>query len=150
MRGAPACNPLDRPFGPGGLGYRFDSTSSGLDESIKGYVQSADTRRGARLRCRACGHAITEDAERVSVSGSHVHTRSNPAGIQFCFGCFQAAPGCASVGPPTGEYTWFPGCRWRIAVCSSCGDHLGWSFTGGQRFFGLILARLVRDGDDAH
>jgi hypothetical protein len=128
--------------------YRFDSTSSGLDASIKGYAQAADTRRGNHLRCRACGHPVTEDAERVSVSGSHVHTRTNPAGIEYCFGCFGAAPGCAVLGAATDEHTWFPGCRWRIAVCGSCGEHLGWSFSGVQRFFGLILARLVRGSDE--
>lgn len=127
---------------------RFDSTSSGIDEFIRGHAQPADTRRGTRLRCRACGHPVTEDAERISVSGSHVHMRVNPAGVEYTFGCFGAAPGCAALGRSTAEHTWFPGCRWRIAVCGSCGEHLGWSFSGAHRFFGLILARLVHGSDE--
>jgi hypothetical protein len=77
------------------------------------------------------------------VDGNHAHTRTNPSGIRFTFGCFRNAPGCSCSGAPTGEHTWFAGCRWRIACCGGCGEHLGWAFTGAESFYGLILARLV-------
>jgi hypothetical protein len=47
------------------------------------------------------------------------------------------------VGAATEEHTWFAGCRWRVAACGGCGEHLGWAFTGVDSFFGLILARLT-------
>jgi len=77
------------------------------------------------------------------VDGNHAHTRANPAGIRFTFGCFRDAPGCRCLGAPSGEHTWFAGCRWRIAACGGCGEHLGWAFSGEENFFGLILLRLV-------
>ena len=52
---------------------------------------------GSRLVCALCGVFITNDAARGSVAGAHVHTRSNPAGISFEFGCFTAAPGARQV-----------------------------------------------------
>lgn len=76
------------------------------------------------------------------VNASHLHKRQNPAGIHFVFGCFAAAPGCRVIGRPTLEHTWFAGCRWRLALCGSCGEHLGWAFANGKHFFGLIIDRL--------
>lgn len=98
---------------------------------------------GRSLRCRLCGAVITGEDERVPVQGAHVHTQRNPAGVVYCFGCFQSAPGCAVFGTPTGEHTWFAGCLWRIAACRGCGEHLGWRFQGAEEFYGLILDRLV-------
>ena len=97
------------------------------------------------IRCRACGRAITTSAERTSISGSHEHTRFNPSGFVFRFGCFRAAPGCVVAGEPTGDDSWFTGYRWSYALCGGCGEHLGWEFDGEAGFFGLVLERLVED-----
>jgi len=96
------------------------------------------------LRCARCGHFITRPAEGISVNGSHRHTFVNPHGLMFEIGCFQAAPGCAHLGRATGEFTWFPGYQWRVAVCAGCLFHLGWRFvSSGTSFHGLILDHLA-------
>ena len=105
-----------------------------------------------RLLCVACSEPITGDVDRVAVEGRHVHHRTNPAGIDFEFGCFSAAPGAAEVGAATSEHSWFAGFGWRISICRGCGSHLGWRFEcESSSFHGLILDRLVaeRPGGDA-
>ena len=57
-------------------------------------------------------------------------------------GCFGDAETEVS-GEPTEAHTWFMGSRWQFANCRGCKAHLGWFFSGGQRFFGLLLERLV-------
>jgi hypothetical protein len=106
--------------------------------------------RAERLwRCAACGQGIAADASRDEVDGRHVHMRLNPAGVAFVFGIFREAPGCAVVGLPTDEATWFAGCLWRYALCKGCGAHLGWSFSGASGgFFGLVLEKLVEPGPE--
>jgi hypothetical protein len=97
-----------------------------------------------RLLCRSCGSPVTAEAERITIDGQHVHHRTNPAGIDFEFGCFTAARGAENVGQPTTEFSWFAGYTWMYSVCRECVTHLGWHFEGdGPSFHGLILARLV-------
>ena len=103
-------------------------------------------REGARaILCARCGQRITSASARISMGGEHVHVRSNPHGYVWRFGCFDEATGCALAGTPTDEHTWFSGCRWQVAYCSSCELLLGWSFTGAGRFWGLILEHLVEE-----
>lgn len=106
-----------------------------------------EDRAAPAIRCAACGHPITTASQRISVAGAHQHTRLNPHGYVFLFGCFRAAPGCAVAGVPTEEDTWFPGHRWSHALCGACGAHLGWRFdgAGAESFFGLVLERLVEE-----
>ena len=97
------------------------------------------------ILCKACGHAITREQERFSMQGAHRHTFANPHGLVFEIGCFQNAPGCIVEGSLTADFSWFAGFKWRIALCGACLIHLGWQFvSGGGRFSGLILDRLVR------
>jgi hypothetical protein len=67
----------------------------------------------------------------------------------FRIGCFANAPGCEVIGEPTTEHTWFSGYAWSYAVCTGCLTHLGWYFTDGRSFFGLILDRLVLRAHDS-
>ena len=98
------------------------------------------------LRCRLCREAVTAEDERAAVEGEHVHRRTNPAGIEFEFGCFLVAPGAVVVGEPTSEFSWFAGCSWSYSMCRGCGAHLGWYFEGRDPVFhGLILDRLVTE-----
>ncbi len=100
-----------------------------------------------RLLCRSCGSPVTTEAERIAIDGQHVHRRTNPAGIDFEFGCFAAAPGAEIVGEPTAEFSWFAGYAWTYSLCGACATHLGWHFEGaGPSFHGLILVRLMREG----
>jgi hypothetical protein len=95
------------------------------------------------LRCRHCREPVTAEDDRVVVEGEHVHRRTNPAGIEFEFGCFLVAPGAQVVGEPTFEFTWFAGRAWNYSMCRACGAHLGWHFEGRDpAFHGLILDRL--------
>ena len=104
---------------------------------------SAGESDARKLCCVACGHEITEEAARIEVGGGHGHTRLNPAGVLFHFGCFARAPGAGVTGIPVSEHSWFPGCAWQFADCAGCRAHLGWYFTGEASFFGLIAERLV-------
>jgi hypothetical protein len=96
----------------------------------------------APLLCASCGHAITRECHRTTVNGRHAHTRVNPYGYVFHFGCFAQAEGCRVLGPPTAEDSWFPGFVWEYASCAACRAHLGWAFHGESDFFGLLLDRL--------
>lgn len=96
------------------------------------------------IRCRECLFPVTRDEDRISVNGAHSHTFANPAGIVYTIGCFSTADGCGAVGPSSGEFTWFSGHRWRVAICRKCMSHLGWHFTSGSAgFWGLILDHLI-------
>ena len=103
------------------------------------------------LRCRLCREPVTAEDDRAVVEGEHVHRRTNPAGIEFEFGCFLAAAGAQVVGEPTFEFSWFAGCAWNYSLCRGCGTHLGWHFEGRDpAFHGLILDRLeVEDTPEA-
>jgi hypothetical protein len=99
---------------------------------------------GRVLVCRSCLAPVTTTAEKIEVSGAHTHSFTNPHGLFFDIGCFRHAPGCVYTSESSGEFTWFPGFRWQVAVCRSCMTHLGWLFTsGGSRFTGLILDKLI-------
>jgi hypothetical protein len=101
---------------------------------------------GRRLLCRNCGSPVTTEAERIAIDGHHVHHRTNPAGIEFEFGCFVSAPGAETAGEPTREFSWFAGYSWIYSLCRACATHLGWHFEGsGPSFHALILDRLVRE-----
>lgn len=97
----------------------------------------------APLCCARCGHVITHEKHRTTVNGRHTHTRVNPHGFVFHFGCFARAEGCLVLGPPTAEASWFPGFAWEIALCAACKTHLGWAFHGESDFLGLVLDRLA-------
>lgn len=99
----------------------------------------------SRLVCAVCRLMITAPSWRVAVAGSHRHVFANPQGHVFEIGCFAAAPGCAAVGSPTSDFSWFPGTLWHVAVCVACGLHLGWRYSqsDGGTFYGLILDRLL-------
>ena len=98
------------------------------------------------IRCSRCQQLVTDTAQRMDKNGAHRHTCTNPAQQTFNIGCFKEAPGCTHVGSATSNHTWFLGYSWRIAICSSCGTHLGWMFiSSGDCFHGLILDALVED-----
>jgi hypothetical protein len=125
---------------------RSDRTSARL---LRKYVprreDQLDKARDEPIVCAACGQRVTREQDRLVVNGAHEHAFTNPHGIHYRIGCFRDAPGCSELGPATDEWTWFSGYRWRVAVCTSCGMHLGWTYhslSDLDRFFGLILARL--------
>jgi hypothetical protein len=126
--------PADKPAGTG--------THGQIEEQVEEKATGNDERF---LLCSQCRQIITRPAERIEVTGAHQHTFANPHGIVYEIGCFRTAMGCGHTGPTTDEFTWFPGFKWRIAICTRCLTHMGWLFIagGGEQFHGLILDRLI-------
>lgn len=91
--------------------------------------------------CKNCGHAVTSPAFAIE---PHEHTLRNPAGYSFHVVCYSDAPGAADAGEPTTAACWFPGYAWSFAICQQCHHHLGWWYSGRDRFAGLIATRLIR------
>lgn len=79
----------------------------------------------------------------MTINDRHEHAFFNPAGIAFEIRCFCRAPGAVPHGNPSAEFTWFPAYRWQVALCATCRTHLGWLFTNGGSFYGLIATRLA-------
>ena len=104
-----------------------------------------ESHKQSKLLCSQCKYVITYESERIDVNGQHQHHFTNPGGYDFQLGCFQSAPGCSEIGQPSNEFTWFPGTDWQICVCATCGEHLGWKYSGNGDFYGLILTRLEKD-----
>jgi uncharacterized C2H2 Zn-finger protein len=101
------------------------------------------------LRCGRCGHGVTRDRDRREVAGAHAHVFMNPHGYVFHVGCFDEAEGAVRHGAATDDFSWFDGYLWRYAHCGACQLHIGWRFeAGGDTFWGLILDRLIEEGDD--
>lgn len=123
----------------------FDVTGTPDEHVVRDTKKKTKTDTAKNLRCKSCGHVITSTAEKISVNESHQHIGKNPSGYIFTFGCFRDAPGCLVAGQSSYEHTWFAGYRWQIAVCASCGDHLGWLFRKQDRFYALIIDKLKQD-----
>lgn len=104
--------------------------------------QAPQKRNEEAILCAACGAEITHQRQAIVINTRHTHAFFNPAGIAFEIRCFRLAPGATSLGAPSAEFTWFPGYRWQIAICAACQAHLGWLFTNGVSFFGLIAPHL--------
>lgn len=81
------------------------------------------------------------------VGDATLHTFVNPAGLVFRLTCYARADGCAAVGDPSTQWTWFPGHAWQVGICRSCAAHLGWRFSGSQTFWGLVDDRVEVDDD---
>lgn len=96
--------------------------------------------------CLNCSKKITTDKDRFLYNDQSEFQFTNPDGYIFNIITFNAADGCREQGKPTAEFTWFPGHSWSFALCSRCGLHLGWKYTGKFSFYGLIRARLIKGG----
>jgi hypothetical protein len=95
-------------------------------------------------RCAACGHELALLRERIDVEGAPTRSFMNPEGIEYEITAFREAPGCALAGEASSYWSWFAGYSWRVALCGRCGQHVGWSFSGGPSpFFGLIVQRIA-------
>lgn len=119
--------------------------STAVKQSLPSEDRKEETDRRKVLVCLQCGKHITDESRRVSISGAHRHTFSNPHGHVYDIACFDSAVGCLGAGPPSGEFAWFKGYTWQIAICAGCMAHLGWFFqsSGQHYFYGLIMDRLV-------
>jgi hypothetical protein len=111
--------------------------------TTRNWPKPDDLGRGPIIVCRACQARLTTPEARITIGGAHEHSYENPHGIRFRIGCFAWVGHCAAVTPPSTYWSWFPGFAWRVAVCTECGEHLGWLFQSADAtFHGLILDRL--------
>jgi hypothetical protein len=104
------------------------------------------------LRCRSCGAKVADPGSLFAATDGRVrHVFANPSGKVFEILTLLVAKGLVLYGPPSLEFTWFPGHAWRVALCAQCGTHLGWSFEAASEgvtpplFFGLLTSELVED-----
>ena len=73
---------------------------------------------------------------------------TNPAGIVWEVVTLSRARNLQVEGPSVPAFSWFPGYRWRLALCGGCGEHLGWRYDAVNAtisppgFWGLIPQRL--------
>jgi len=93
------------------------------------------------VRCANCEFDITEPEYAIE---PHEHTFRNPAGFSFHVVCYSTAPGAIEAGEPSSLATWFEGYEWTYAICGQCHRHIGWFYSGKDRFAGLIATRLIR------
>lgn len=118
-----------------------------IEEVIDEQIASGEEEERAIL-CAQCGHEVTSERHKIAVDGGFEHSFANPAGVVYHIGCFGEAPGCGPTGRESGEFTWFEGYTWQVAVCRGCMTHLGWKYQSERdSFFGLILPRLQESGE---
>jgi len=113
-------------------------TQSSTEVKVKSELQPDD------WLCLMCSKKITEDKERFLYDNQSEFHFINPDGYTFDIIAFRVADGCREQGKPTMEFTWFPGHSWSFALCSRCGLHLGWKYSGKFSFYGLIKSRLIK------
>ena len=68
---------------------------------------------------------------------------ANPAGFLRRIVTVRVAESLTFAGDPTTNFTWFPGYAWTVALCATCGGHLGWRYDAVSgatplRFYGLV------------
>ena len=75
------------------------------------------------------------------------NTIGSDAGCEVCLPNSTVSRRHAAVRREAKRVVW--AYRWRLALCAGCHVHLGWHYSGGAPFFGLILDRLVEgEADD--
>ena len=94
--------------------------------------------------CLICNKKITTDKARFLYNDQSEFQFINPDGFVFDIITFNSADGCLDAGVPTIKFTWFPGHFWSYAMCSRCGSHLGWKYSGKFSFYGLIKERIIK------
>lgn len=118
----------------------------GSGERSSERLEPVEAETGGVLVCRTCRSRITRRDLGMEINGRHRHVFFNPDGLVFELGCFASAKNLTPAGPETGEYTWFPGYRWQVVLCTGCSSQLGWRYVGDDGgFFGLILKALMEE-----
>lgn len=101
------------------------------------------------LTCRRCGVAVANMSDIVVVSdGGATGSYVNPGGIVHDMVTVEPRHAGRTLrlhGDPSAEHSWFPGYRWTIATCGTCGVHMGWRFTPERE--GSRVGSSGRDGD---
>lgn len=117
----------------------------GAHPATKTVLGNPSLTQGDRFVCAQCGADVTRSSLRIAVDGSHRHTVPSSYGIEQEIGCFSLAPGCRVLGEFALDFSKPSTSQWRMALCATCGNHIGWHYqTGdGLGFYGLILDHLA-------
>jgi hypothetical protein len=105
-------------------------------------------------RCRACRTRLARESDEIAVGGEVLHAAINPAGYYHVFVTVGRCENVRSVGEPTLEATWFPGCAWQVLACGGCDAQLGWRWLAAAEagapspFYGLRVDALAGDDQD--
>jgi len=122
------------------------SGGPGTGERPDGHLVPKGAETGGVLVCRACRSRITRRELGMEINGRQRHVFFNPQGLVFELGSFASARNLTPTGPETDEFTWFPGYRWQVVLCTGCSTQLGWRYVGDHGgFFGLILKTLMEE-----
>lgn len=142
---------MTSPDAAGGLWVRGGAASS----KAAAKERPADERAAERKRpilCRRCGEELSDgSAVFAMTSGGSSEVFVNPHGVLHEVVTVHWARNLIVAGPPTTEFTWYPGYAWEIAYCARCREHSGWAFTavaGGapSRFWALRRVAIVEGG----
>lgn len=125
------------------------------ERTPEGAEQPTDVTADRRwLCCRVCGARIAPSAAEFHPSSGPL-VFANPQGRLYELIAVRDASGMHVLGSPTTEATWFAGYAWRVAICATCLNHLGWNYSAAASgvtpvsFYGLIRAELIETADDA-
>lgn len=133
------------------ISLAWEDDTAEKDTPMKPIFDNPSLARADRMVCAHCGEDITRSSLRIAVNGSHRHAVPTEHGIDQEIGCFSLAPGILSVGHFALDFGQQEEGYWQMAVCSTCGNHLGWHHQtdGDFGFYGLILDHLAAAPDDA-
>jgi len=118
--------------------------SNGFDIQLEPKVKVKTELKPDDWLCIVCNKKITSDKDRFEFNDKSEFQFINPGGYFFDIITFGAADGCRVVGESIMEFTWFTEHSWSIALCSRCGQQLGWKYQGEHSFYGLIKSRLIK------
>jgi len=107
-------------------------------------TETATKRQREPIRCRRCSQELSTTEALFAMQGERVErVFSNPHGFLHEVLTLSHAQALRVVGPPTTEFTWFPGYAWEMAFCDNCQSHVGWHFVAvhseatPEQFWGL-------------
>lgn len=88
----------------------------------------------AELQCHRCHVLLALACDKVLMTETAMETTFvNPHGTTHGLTCVSRLR--AEVfyeGPPSTEFSWFPGYAWQIMRCNTCASHLGWRFSAAH------------------
>ncbi|XP_050672939.1 protein cereblon isoform X2 [Leptidea sinapis] len=94
--------------------------------------------------CSACTTVVAKWEDVFSMSSEGPHSNyTNLVGYMHDILTVRTADNLETSGPPSAEFSWFPGYKWTIMVCRCCMVHIGWRFDAEKptlrprRFFAL-------------
>lgn len=122
-------------------GFAMPATS---EPALETRIAAAGSDAEGDWLCAWCLNRVANEKDRFQFGGRDEFAFTNPAGIRFEIITFSQTLGCCQTGVPTLEHTWFAGHAWSFCQCDSCGQHLGWFYTGQHEFAGLIRDRIRR------